>query len=445
MSDLTTSHNRPGRYDDEIKAYFSKTPSNVNKPLAQIAKDLGIGDYRTIKRFYEKYVNDEMFERMKNGNFVELPTFITPDAQSQTSQNEEGYSKVPEKDILTFENYCRKYHIPADKVTSAKFVNHQGQAAWNAVVDFTRISEAHLNEYFEKLKSQVAREITPVEIKQIGAVTDPIAYHMYYSDKHVGAETRSNAIYQNVWNAEVFRNRLMTSLEDLKHTAKYFGKIDKLLIGDLGDSVDGWNGKTTRNSNHSLPQNMDNKETFDVYVGVMMEFFETLISLELANEYEFICTSNDNHGGDFSYIVNRSVEVWLNVKYPEIKTHIGKQFIEEYKYGQHAFLLTHGKDEEDMRSGLPLNLTEKVEKWFDDYIINNRLLDFNCHVIKGDLHQEALNYGKRIRYRNVLSLYGSSAWMMTNFGSGKAGMSNELVWKNHNKIMPSLVELKDIC
>ena len=40
-------------------------------------------------------------------------------------------------------------------------------------------------------------------------------------------------------------------------------KSDTLIIDDLGDFMDGWDGETTRKG-HKLPQNMDNQKAFDV-------------------------------------------------------------------------------------------------------------------------------------------------------------------------------------
>jgi len=421
--------------DNLLINFFNTNPQSIKESRSSIARTLGI-NRGTVANFIERSFSEEQIEAMLRGTPPNL--IIKPKSTTTTSE----YSDLDKlDDPKTFDEYCEFYHIPTNSITSAKFVNHHGQEAWNVVCDFTQITELELDEYFERLKTSLAVQIPAVTIPEIDRSEDLIGYHMYYADKHVGAKTRDNSIYKNDWDANKLRSRLMKSLEDLKHTVAYFGTLDKILICDLGDPVDGWDGKTTRKSAHSLPQNMDNRETFDNYVVTMIEWFDTIIALGYTDEYEFICTSNDNHGGAFSYIVNRTVEIWLNTKYPQIKTTISTKFVEPYIYGVHAFLLTHGKDEEDMKSGLPLNLDQKTESWFDDYLINNKLLEYECHVIKGDLHQEALNYGKRFRYRNVLSLYGSSAWMMTNFGSGQAGLSNELVWKNRAKVMPSLVKL----
>lgn len=403
---------------DILLPYFKQNPDHTKLPYSKLVELTGIKDYRTIKKFLDE--TDLSFtENLSN---------------SSVTSNYKNSKKPDDIEYPTLEEYCAKYHIPFEQVTSVKFVNHNGQAAWNAVCDLSKISEIHLDNYFDKLRDSLIDDIKPIYINEIG--TSELAYHLYTADKHVGAETRDNSLYDNPYNAQIFELRMDAAFEDLIETHQLSGRFDKIFVADLGDSVDGWNGKTTRNSNHELPQNMDNKETFDVYVRVMCKWFDKLISLDLANSYEFFATSNDNHGGDFSYIVNRAVEIYLNLRYPQIKTRIQLKFIETYDYGKHTFMLCHGKDDKDLKHGMPLNLDQKTEAFINQYIDIEKLNDRWLHFIKADLHQESINFGRKFRYRNVLSLYGSSAWIMTNFGLTKAGVSAELVWKNKNKVMP---------
>ena len=73
-----------------------------------------------------------------------------------------------------------------------------------------------------------------------------------------------------------------------------------------------------------------------------------------------------------------------------------------------------------MKNGLPLVLNDKVENYINNYI-DYHGIDARkpIHFIKGDLHQSATQYGKRFRYKNVGSIYGSSKWIHTNFGNTK--------------------------
>ena len=93
----------------------------------------------------------------------------------------------------------------------------------------------------------------------------------------------------------------------------------------------------------------------------------------------------------------------------------------------HKFIITHGKDDEFMKRGLPVNLNDttlvKLYEWLDSEGINGQ----NIHFIKGDLHQENLNSNYKLDYRNVLSLYGSSDYGQLNFGKQPHGVSYELI------------------
>ena len=87
-----------------------------------------------------------------------------------------------------------------------------------------------------------------------------------------------------------------------------------------------------------------------------------------------------------------------------------------------------------MIKGLPLQLNDKTEVYLNDYITSNKLEDYNVTVVTGDLHQAAESYGKNFRYRKVLSQYGSSKWIHTNFGSGGPGLSYDVICKQSRKI-----------
>ena len=131
----------------------------------------------------------------------------------------------------------------------------------------------------------------------------------------------------------------------------------------------------------------------------------------------------------------RNLETYLSVKYPNFKTYVSYKAYNHFLYGKHCVIFGHGKDDEDMKNGLPLVLNDKVSNVLGDYIRVNKLEDYNITFVSGDLHQSAETYSKNFRYKKVLSQYGSSKWMHTNFGSGTPGLSSEVYEKNSNKIL----------
>ena len=66
----------------------------------------------------------------------------------------------------------------------------------------------------------------------------------------------------------------------------------------------------------------------------------------------------------------------------------------------------------------PLTLNDKTENFINQVLDENNI--YKATVVKGDLHQSATTYGKRIKYKAVGSLFGSSEWCSMNFGKTEA-------------------------
>ena len=296
--------------------------------------------------------------------------------------------------------------------------------------------DSHQQDLLELLK----KEIEPVKYNYpLEEGTTLRGMFVYTSDKHIGALTKEDSIYKNKYDREEIKSRLIDfTLLQIEKNRNIFGNFDSLFMMDLGDALDGFNQKTTGglrgSSSHTLPQQMDNREQHDFYVEIHKELFDIIVERKFAKDIYFIATSNSNHGGDFEYGAMKNLETYLNVKYPFIKTCINAYSLNHFFYGQHCFIFGHGKDSEDMKNGLPLNINDKVEVYINDYITKNKLEKYQLTVVTGDLHQSSENYGKNFRYRKVLSQYGSSKWMHTNFGSGSPGLSYEVVEKNGSDI-----------
>ena len=256
------------------------------------------------------------------------------------------------------------------------------------------------------------------------------ALFVYLSDKHIGAMTKADAMYDNVYNRAVFRQRLTQVYTKILETVELVGTFEDIYICDLGDSMDGWNGYTTRGG-HKLPQNMDNKEAFNTYLFEHKLFFDNLMRSGFSNNYHAVMQTNDNHSDSFGYVANQALKLYLETAYPGIQVQLMTKFLEHITYGLHTIILTHGKDSEDLKHGLPLQLTPKAENFLEKYI-NYHKIDTNypIHIIKGDLHAESQQVAYHFRYRNVLSMYGASKWIMNNFGPTHAGVSFDIYNKN---------------
>lgn len=235
---------------------------------------------------------------------------------------------------------------------------------------------------------------------------------LYLSDMHIGAYVSPLSIYSNPYDKdEVIRriNIILNRVHDLHETYKGF---DNIYVCNLGDSLDGYNGQTTRGG-HSLPQNMCNKEQIHTFIFVMNYLFTELNKLEY-NKMHYYCVGESNHDGDFGYAANVALETILANK--GVNCTIFDKFIGEFKAGETTFILCHGKDNKDMFKNLPLTLDIKTENFINEYL-DNKGITGNVIFVKGDLHQSATTYGRRFTYRSVGSLFGSSEWIHKNFGN----------------------------
>ena len=84
-----------------------------------------------------------------------------------------------------------------------------------------------------------------------------------------------------------------------------------------------------------------------------------------------------------------------------------------------------------MKKPMPLHLDDKTSNWIKDYLISNNITAENLHVVKGDLHSDALDSCLYFDYRNVLSLFGSSDYSFYNYSRNSYGVSYDLIFNNN--------------
>ena len=182
---------------------------------------------------------------------------------------------------------------------------------WQVSAMFTRIKNEELDsETIEEILNKVFLKNDFDTYESITIKHNDKALFVYLSDKHIGAMTKSDSMYNNEYNREVFKSRLNLVYDKIAKTVKMFGAFESIYVCDLGDAVDGWNGYTTRGG-HKLPQNMSNKEVFETYVEEHKNFFDTLFQSDFASNYKVITQTNDNHGGDFSYISAKALQYYI--------------------------------------------------------------------------------------------------------------------------------------
>lgn len=302
--------------------------------------------------------------------------------------------------------------------------------------------EAFEEKLIGRIKSIVAQE--PVIHTPKVESNNKLLLNIYTADKHVGADTR-NAMFGNKYDYKEYCDRMKVMLHKVFQLADIYGTFDKVNFVDLGDGVDGVDGQTARKG-HTLDQNLETCDQYDHFVASHKYLMDNLIDSQIASEYQFTAATNDNHNGFFMYITARAVEEYLNAKYPDVKTLVSRQFMFHEEYGVHRLVYLHGKDHKYMKYGFPFRLNPKVDDFISEYIDYHQLANHisydkakSCvHVLKGDLHQTGEEFGKKYRYKNIMSVYGSSSYIQHNYGKGYKGFEFEIF----NKEEPSFISGK---
>ena len=257
------------------------------------------------------------------------------------------------------------------------------------------------------------------------------------SDDHIGLEPNpgGDSLYQYEYSGEVYKNSMQKVFNSIIKEYDTHGRFELLLLDNLGDQEDGWNGYTTRGG-HKLDQNMTNAEVFDCVVDTKVNMIVNLVESNVANKIILRKVANDNHSGDFGLIVNKAVEKIINRIYSTdiVKIEHLTRFLEHRIYGKHCFILTHGKDKKNMFKGLPLVLDHKTINYVNDYIKFYNIDSEYIHLEKGDLHQIGYQKCSNFDYRNYMSFAPPSAWVQHNFGLAYSGYSIQIVPKDNNEV-----------
>jgi hypothetical protein len=256
---------------------------------------------------------------------------------------------------------------------------------------------------------------------------------LVYTDVHIGMEVNQNgySLYDGAWNEAEVEKRLAIMVN---HTI-INQQSDVLHIHELGDFMDGYNSVTTRGG-HELPQNMDNQKAFDVGLQFKVRMIDALIS----NYKEIVCTNicNDNHAGSFGYIVNSAFKSYIELKYSNVKVINQRKFIDHYIVENRCFILTHGKDDKNMRFGFKPHLDatqiEKIKNYIDEYKLHNYTIEFS----KGDSHQLLLDFtsSSAFEYQNFGAFSPPSDWVKTNFKNTNSSFIVFNYYENQKSINP---------
>jgi len=267
------------------------------------------------------------------------------------------------------------------------------------------------------------------------------ALFIWLADTHIGS-CNKGALYSKPYNKDVYYDRLKQILTEIKDQGDLYNRFDKITIGSLGDCLNSVNGYTTRGG-HQLPENMNPKEQFQVYIESMIWFVDEIHKMNISNNIEFVSVEGGNHDGYFYHAANQSLRYLFEIKYPELVFTLFEKEIDSISYGETELIILHGKDTKNQKHGFPKTLDIKTELFFDNYIKMNKIKKDNILVVKGDLHCYASEYSKNngFKYINVPSIYGGSGWIDSNFGKTQPATIFHIVDKNNSKMVEGYIEL----
>jgi len=234
-----------------------------------------------------------------------------------------------------------------------------------------------------------------------------------FTDTHIGMDVNKDgySLYDGLWNEDQIFKRLEIFVNEIIKNKK----SNTLFLNDLADFLDGWDAETTRGG-HKLPQNMDNQKAFDVALLFKIRLVDNLFLYY--DKIKFVNICNDNHAGSFGYIVNSAFKTYIELKYPNnIEVINQRKFIDYYIIGNRCFILTHGKDNTNLKFGFKPKLDavqiEKIKNYIDEYKLHNYKIEFS----KGDSHQLLFDHtsSTAFEYQNFGAFSPPSDWIKTNF------------------------------
>lgn len=334
--------------------------------------------------------------------------------------------------FYTIEEYCDVYGLDKNTVKSSKLVSHnQSHMVYNiaffneeeeAILDVDKHLDEVISKYIQPIKSNSSERLIS---------SDEWFDRLVYSDVHIAMNVNGksgDSLYEGKWDREEVLRRLDLMISHIKT----FKKANTLIINDLGDFLDGLGGQTTRKG-HDLPQNMNDKEAFDLALEFKIKLTDSLIDV-----YEnIICynITNDNHAGVFSYFVSSAYEKISKCRYDNVEVVTCKRFMEHFTVGQHTFVISHGKDLGEQKYGFKPKLDAVQADKIDQYCKEHKLYNGNfIEFSKGDSHLALYDdtTSNDFQYYNYPAFSPPSNWVKTNFGNSKSGFRFYNIKKDEN-------------
>lgn len=320
--------------------------------------------------------------------------------------------------VMDIDEFCEHYGINRSDVKSFKLVSHTSIPYYNIQsVDITDTSKLDL---IQKVDDSI-RNIKPKKrkVSKKPILSDTTA-QLIFADVHIGMDN-SNSLYGGNWSAEALEERRKVMVQTfIDRTPK---EVDCIQIFNLGDFMDGLDGKTVRRQ-HDLPQNMSNEEAFDTGLSFLVKTLEEIKGSIKFNTLIWYNVCNSNHSSSFDYFVCQAFKGIALTNYSDIEVINERKFIGHFVHNGRAEIITHGKDDINLRFGFKPTLDEKGKSKIDEYIRFHNLHNHKVSFHKGDSHLRVIDKSdSNFDYNSYMAFSPSSNWVQTNFSTGRSGFS----------------------
>ena len=422
MAESGITNNKWYAFKDEIDAEIKKNSLAKNNEIAKIIlKRHNIADSQYLRQWIGRYKRSRTYE---DSNLAKVKKTIVSKESKEKPFVLSAWNQSTGL-MMDIDEYCKHYKLPRKDIKSYKLVSHTGTPYYNILFKEnheieTEDIEVILNRVFAD-KHLVKKSIIPES-----ETTD----RLIYTDVHTGmdASRKGLALYSADWNEKELNLRI----DIMINTMIKEKRSDVLIVDELGDYMDGWDGETTRGG-HKLPQNMTNEEAYDIGLSAKVR-----LANELSKHWKHVVFNNindDNHAGAFAYTINSAFKRIVDVTISNVEVVNHRKFINHYYIGRHCFVITHGKDSRNLKLGLKPKLDPKQIETIDQYLKNNDVYK-NAQYIeiaKGDSHQFLLDISSSddFEYLNLMAFSPSSEWVQTNFKKGRSGF---YIQRIHNEL-----------
>lgn len=343
----------------------------------------------------------------------------------ETSRTVDADGNIISKVEKNVPDLLANYDLPVVRVSTNLGSNQQ----WVIQQKSNEISKESIKEIIAESLEICDR--TPLALNPAKSF-EPKMMSVILTDVHAGMCPKGGFLDYS-WNAKLLIDAFDKTLKDILSLVEIAGgKVEELILYDLGDSLDGYEGLTTRGG-HKLPQNMTTVQQFSLSLNCYLSLIENILKMDLADTITIHRVHNDNHSFSFGQTVGYSLESFIKKLYPDAKINFVQQddFMAYKVYGDVAIVTTHGKDKEYMKQPMPYVMNPKWETYLGSVFKRWKILDKKILLFKGDQHRLGYSSHSFFEYYNFMAFSPPSGWAQHNFGaSDDVGYSVHITGKS---------------